>query len=132
MLTGAEFHHIGVACRSFDQEQAKFEALGYRQEAPDVHDPIQRVHVRFLVGGGPRMELVRSDGQPGPLAPWLKSGVKLYHMAYFVEDLTASLASLKSQGARVVVAPVPAAAFGGRNIAFLMLPNLLLVELIER
>lgn len=132
MLLDAEFHHIGVACKDFEQEQSKFAALGYRQESPDVHDPVQRVHIRFLVGGGPRMELVRSDGEPGPLAPWLKSGIKMYHMAYIVKDLSASLASLKSQGARVVVAPVPAAAFGGRNISFVMLPNLLLVELIAQ
>jgi hypothetical protein len=29
-----------------------------------------------------------------------------------------------------VVAPVPAVAFGGRLIAFVMMPNMLLVELI--
>lgn len=132
MLPDAKFHHIGVACKDFDQEQAKFAALGYRQESPDVHDPVQRVHVRFLIGGGPRMELVRSDGEHGLLVPWLKSGIKLYHLAYIVKDLTASLAFLKGQGARVVVAPVRAAAFGDRNISFLMLPNLLLVELIEQ
>jgi methylmalonyl-CoA/ethylmalonyl-CoA epimerase len=132
MLPDAEFHHIGVACKDFDLEQAKFAALGYRQESPDVHDAVQRVHVRFLVGGGPRMELVRSDGQPGPLAPWLKSGIKLYHLAYIVQDLPAALESLKSEGGRVVVAPVPAAAFGGRHICFVMLPNLLLVELIAQ
>jgi methylmalonyl-CoA/ethylmalonyl-CoA epimerase len=132
MLPGAEFHHIGVACKDFDQEQAKFAVLGYRQESPDVHDPVQRVHVRFLIGGGPRMELVRGDGQGGPLAPWLKSGIKLYHMAYVVKDLPLALNFLKTKGARIVVAPVPASAFGGRNISFLMLPNLLLVELIEQ
>jgi len=132
MLPDAEFHHIGVACKDFEQEQAKFAALGYRQESSDVHDPVQRVHVRFLIGGGPRMELVRSDGESGPLAPWLKSGIKMYHMAYIVKNLPTALAFLKSQGARIVVAPVPAAAFGGRNISFVMLPNLLLVELIEQ
>ena len=132
MLLDAEFHHIGVACKDFEQEQARFALLGYRQESPDVHDPVQRVHVRFLVGGGPRMELVCGDGQLGPLAPWLKSGIKLYHLAYLVKDLPAALESLKSQGARVVVSPVSAAAFGGRHISFVMLPNQLLVELIAQ
>lgn len=131
MLPDAEFHHIGVACESFECEQDKFAALGYRQESPDVHDPVQRVYVRFLIGGGPRMELIRGDGQAGPLTAWLKSGVKMYHLAYAVKDMAASMAFLKSQGARVVVDPVPAMAFGGRQISFLMLPNLLLVELIE-
>jgi len=65
-------------------------------------------------------------------APWRKSGIKLYHLAYLVKDLPVALESLKSQGARVVVSPVPAAAFGGRHISFVMLPNLLLVELIAQ
>jgi hypothetical protein len=30
-----------------------------------------------------------------------------------------------------MVAPVPAVAFGGRAIAFLLMPNLLLLELVE-
>jgi methylmalonyl-CoA/ethylmalonyl-CoA epimerase len=132
MITGSEFHHIGLICRSFEAEQCRLEILGYQKESEDVHDPIQKVHVRFLVGGGPRVELVRSDGTPGPLGPWLKSGAKIYHMAYLVDELADALEKAKQQGCKVLVSPVPAAAFGGRRISFVMMPNMLMVEFIEK
>ena len=132
MLNGAEFHHIGLVCRSFEPDQRRLEALGYRQESEDVHDPIQRVHVRFLVGDGPRIELVRSDGTPGPLGPWLKAGAKIYHMAYFVDCMDSALQEAVLQGSKVLVTPVPAVAFGGRKISFVMMPNMLLIELIQK
>lgn len=132
MLNGAEFHHIGLVCRSFELDQERLELLGYRQEAVDVHDPIQRVYVRFLVGGGPRVELVLSDGTPGPLEPWLKTGAKIYHMAYFVDCMDSALQEAVLQGSKVLVTPVPAVAFGGRKISFVMMPNMLLIELIQK
>ncbi len=132
MLPDADFHHIGIACRSFDVEQRKLEMLGYTRESEDFYDPLQRVYVRFLTGGGPRLELVRGDGQQGPLSPWLKSGVKMYHMAYEVAALDMAISNLGEGGAKLLVPPVPAVAFAGRRISFLMLPNMLLVELIEK
>jgi methylmalonyl-CoA/ethylmalonyl-CoA epimerase len=132
MLNGAEFHHIGLVCRSFEPDQLRLEALGYRQESEDVHDPIQRVHVRFLVGGGPRIELVRADGTSGPLESWLKTGSKIYHMAYFVDCIDNAVEEAVLKGCKVLVAPVPAAAFGGKKISFVMMPNMLLVEFIQK
>ena len=124
------FHHIGVACRDLDSETRRLSALGYVVEGPDFSDPTQGVSGRFLVAGGPRLELLVPLGQKGTLTPWLKSGVKLYHLAYETSDIEAAVAHLRGQGAKVVVPPVSAIAFGGRPIAFLMLPNMLLVEII--
>jgi methylmalonyl-CoA/ethylmalonyl-CoA epimerase len=87
---------------------------------------------RFLAGGGPRLELLIPLTSEGHLTPWLKSGVKLYHWAHETSDFEVELGRLRGEGAKVVVAPVPAVAFGGRRIAFLMLPNMLLTELIEK
>lgn len=125
------FHHIGVACRDLDSEARRFASLGYTAEFPDFTDPVQGVTGRFLIGGGPRMELLKSLPGRGILTPWLKTGVKLYHMAYESSDLTAAIDHYRKEGAKLVVPPVPAIAFSGRLIAFLMLPNMLLVELIE-
>lgn len=126
-----QFHHIGVACLNLDRETERFAALGYTAEGADFEDPIQGVRGRFLVGGGPRMELLVSIGPGGVLAPWLKTGQKMYHLAYEVDDIGRRQAELIAAGAKTTVEPVPAAAFGGRRICFLLMPNLLLVELIE-
>jgi len=132
-VTGdASFHHVGVACRDPDREEKTFEALGYRLESAEFFDPIQGIHGRFLIGGGPRLELLRNHAEPGVLTPWLQKGIRFYHLAYETSDLERQAASLAAGGAKQVVAPVPAVAFGGRLISFHMLPNLTLVELISR
>ncbi|HOU59888.1 MAG TPA: VOC family protein [Kiritimatiellia bacterium] len=127
-----QFHHIGVACRDLDAEAACFAAAGYVAEAPDFEDPVQGVAGRFLVGGGPRLELLRPLGGHSVLAPWLKGGAKFYHLAYEVPDLEAALTELRKERAKVVVPPVPAVAFQGRRIAFVLFPNLFLMELIAQ
>lgn len=129
---GLEFHHIGVACRDLDAEERAFALLGYRRERPDFFDPIQGVHGRFIVGGGPRLELLRNDTEPGVLTPWIKKGVRFYHLAYEIDDLELGAAALVETGAKALMKPVPAVAFDGRPICFYMLPNLSLVELIGR
>lgn len=124
------FHHIGVACRELDDETRTLSALGYQREGPDFTDPVQGIAGRFLVGAGPRLELLAPLSETGVLRPWLNAGVKLYHLAYEARDVTAAIADLRAQGARLIVPPTAAVAFSGRKIAFLMLPNLLLSEII--
>jgi methylmalonyl-CoA/ethylmalonyl-CoA epimerase len=125
------FHHIGVACNSLDREAEGFKHLRYMPEGPDFEDPIQGIQGRFLVGQGPRVELLSPLRPGGVLDPWLRRGAKMYHLAYLVADLPLELARLQATGARLVAVPVPAVAFGGRAIAFLMLPNMMLVEFIQ-
>ena len=127
---GLSFHHVGVACRDFDSEERTFGFLGYQREGEDFFDPIQGVHGRFLVGGGPRLELLRNHTEPGVLSSWHQKGVRFYHLAYEADDLERRAEALIASGAKALMKPVPAVAFGGRPICFYMLRNLSLVELI--
>lgn len=133
MLADLEFHHVGVACSDIDTEVGKFAWLGYRAEGPRFTDVRQGVRGLFLAGQTPRLELLEPiDGVPGVLTPWLRSGIKLYHLAYETVDLDAAIARLRQEGAKLVVGAVEAVAFGGRRIAFVMLPNQMLIELIAK
>jgi len=105
--------------------------LSYRLEGPEFLDPIQGIRGQFLAGPGPRLELVCQVEKGGILQPWLDRGAKMYHLAFEVRDLGSELERLSLGGGRLVTGPVPAVAFGGRLIAFVMLPNLMLVELIQ-
>jgi methylmalonyl-CoA/ethylmalonyl-CoA epimerase len=125
------FHHVGVACRDLEVEAAALSALGYRAESEDFIDPRQGIKGRFVIGPGPRLELLTQTEGSRVLEPWLAKGVKAYHQGYEVLDLEAEIERLKSAGAIVVSAPQPAVAFGGRRISFLMLTTMFLVELIE-
>jgi methylmalonyl-CoA/ethylmalonyl-CoA epimerase len=125
------FHHIGVACRDLATETEAFGRLGYEVEGDDFVDPRQGIRGRFIVGPGPRLELL--VGLPGStvLEPWLHKGIKFYHQAFVVESVDISVQELCVRGGRMVAPPVPAVAFNGRHIAFVMLRNLALVELIQ-
>jgi methylmalonyl-CoA/ethylmalonyl-CoA epimerase len=129
---GLAFHHVGVACSDIDAEAQRLAPLGYIREGSEFRDPAQGVRGVFLAGQAPRLELLEAlaGGTDGVLAPWLKQGVKLYHLAYETPSLADAIESLRRARAKLVVAPVAAVAFGGREIAFLMLPNRMLIELI--
>jgi methylmalonyl-CoA/ethylmalonyl-CoA epimerase len=125
------FHHVGVACRELHFEVERLAPLGYRLEGSFFVDNTQGVEGAFLVGGGPRLEILRPVHEEGVLRPWLNAGTKLYHLAYAAGDqLQEEASALRKQGAKLVVPPVAATAFSGAEICFLMLPNMLLVELI--
>ena len=131
-MTGLFFHHLGVACRNIESELTQFALLGYQPEGDVFEDPIQRVRGVFITGMGPRLELLSPLGDSPMLSPWLNKGVKYYHQAYLTADIVAGIDYLCSAGAHVTVEPVAATAFGGRRIAFLLLRNMALVELVEK
>ena len=128
---GYDFHHIGYATTSLEKEQNLFAFLGYHQEGDLFSDPVQGVAGCFLVGMGPRIELLENLPGSTTLTPWINAGIKMYHFAYFVDNLDEALKWARSQRARVTVEPVGAVAFGGRRISFAMFRNGLMLEFIE-
>jgi methylmalonyl-CoA/ethylmalonyl-CoA epimerase len=84
---------------------------------------------QFLIGAGPRLELLEPLPGSDTLAPFLSRGIKCYHHAYEVDSLEESVAALLSEGAKQLAPPVDAVAFDRREV-FLMLKNRWIVELI--
>ena len=129
-VEGLEFHHLGVACESIAAEIEAWASLGYRPEGQAFVDAAQGVRGLFMVGGGPRIELLEATENARTLEPWLKRRVKFYHAGYLVSDLAAAIAALEARGATIARPPAPSVYFGGA-IAFLLMSNLTLIELIE-
>jgi methylmalonyl-CoA/ethylmalonyl-CoA epimerase len=126
-----KFHHIGIACNNIEEEVKKLRGLNYTKISDIFTDNIQGVRGLFLEGEGPRLELLAPTSSLGVLTPWLKSGSKMYHMAYTTDiNLSKEIENLQKEGAKIVVKPTPASAFNQQMISFLMLPNMLLIELI--
>jgi methylmalonyl-CoA/ethylmalonyl-CoA epimerase len=130
MIEGLAFHHIGVACKDLLKNENVYSALGYRRvsEFEDVGLGVCGV---FIEGPGPRLELVADLPDSGVVAPWLTRDSAMYHLAFETDDLAAALVTVSAAGAKVLTRPTPAVAFRGRLIAFVMLRNMALVELIS-
>jgi methylmalonyl-CoA/ethylmalonyl-CoA epimerase len=126
------FHHIGVATEGITEAEGTYAALGYAREGDEFCDHAQGVRGVFIVGPGPRLELLEALGGSNTLDPWLRAGSRMYHLACVVDDHDGTLALARSRfQALVLRSPTPAPAFGGRHIAFVMLRNRAVIEFIE-
>lgn len=98
-----KIEHIGIATERLD------EALGFWRDALGlslVHTEEvaeQGVRVAMLPLGEPRIELLEPTHAGSPVAKFLaKRGPGIHHIAVRVDDIRATLARLKEQGARLI------------------------------
>lgn len=115
-----------------ERELAFFAALGYAQEGEQFSDPLQGIAGCFITGPGPRIELLQNLPGSDTLTPWLNSGIRLYHFAWLVADMTEALRWARLRRAKVTVPPVPSVAFHQRHIAFVIFANGLMIEFVEK
>ena len=128
-------HHLGVAVSEMERALAFYRSvLGFSLVSEVITDPIQKVEVCFLRNApDPNLtiELVHPTEAASPVNGYLSKGVGAYHICYEVGRLEDALADLRAKGCVPIAAPVPAAAFEGRRIAWCMTPTKHLVELLE-
>jgi catechol 2,3-dioxygenase-like lactoylglutathione lyase family enzyme len=127
-------HHIGVAVRDIARAARELEEqFGYRRKSGVIHDPVQTAHAQFLQQDGDRsyVELVSPDGPHSKLVGALKRGGGLNHLCYATDDIDRMCRALSAGGMIVIQEPLPAAAFPGRRIAWLMGGTGILTELVE-
>ncbi len=131
---GLTFHHFGLATARPAEALALLRSLGYVAGEP-VHDPLQKVDLVMCTSAAmPAVEVVYGSDPAAPIAKYLQIGSGLfYHQCFATDDLTASLAALKSAGHRLAcVSPrKPAVLFGGRMVSFYYMPGYGLIELLE-
>lgn len=130
----AALHHIGILVRDIERSAQSYEdRFGYAVHSDVIHDPVQTAYVQFLrgEGAGPLVELVAPDGPESKLSNAIKKGEGLNHLCYFSEAIEDDCRKLRGKGMLVLQLPVPAKAFGGRRIAWLMGSDGLPIELVE-
>lgn len=131
-----KFHHVGIVVASLTEGLAYYrDLLGLTPTTDIVHDPQQQVNLILLADpthpAGATIELIEPATPTSPVARTAASGGGPAHTCYEVDDLPGELARLQSSGALVVRPPTPAPLFGGRRVAFLLLKNRHLIELLE-
>jgi len=119
---GAAFHHIGMVVREIESTCPGLEKF---------FDPVQDVSVAFVNLHGATVEFIEPGSPTSPVTNSLTRGFKLVHICYSVPDLEAAIAHVKQRGFRLIAPPVPAVAFGQRQIAWVFHQALGLYELLE-
>jgi methylmalonyl-CoA/ethylmalonyl-CoA epimerase len=129
-------HHLGFVVHQIQASAPGFvRSLGAAWDGIVYEDPHQRVKVTFLEtsGSDSKIELVEPASENSPVTRFLREhGGGLHHVCYEVEDLDRSLKDFRGRGAVIAKRPLPAVAFAGRRIAWVVTPEKLLVELLER
>ncbi len=114
---------VGVAVRDLEQATALFVDL-FNAVASDVTEvPAYGMRYRMCRVGKVDFELMAPTGETGVIADFLaKRGEGLHHIAFAVDDVAATMASLRGKAVRFVdEAPLsqvlPAVDFAGRAFA---------------
>jgi len=128
-------HHVGYVVKSIEEQAAGFvKSLGATWDQQIIHDPLQGAKVSFLRTpgiGDAQIELVEPAGDSSPVSRFLEKGGGLHHLCYEVTDLAEHLKLIRAAGCVVVRAPMPAAAFQQRLIAWAFTREKLLLEFLE-
>jgi methylmalonyl-CoA/ethylmalonyl-CoA epimerase len=128
-------HHVGYVVKSIEEQAAGFvKSLGATWDQQIIHDPLQGAKVTFLRTpgtGDAQIELVEPAGDNSPVSRFLEKGGGLHHLCYEVTDLGEHLKLIRAAGCVVVRAPMPAAAFQQRLIAWAWTREKLLLEFLE-
>jgi methylmalonyl-CoA/ethylmalonyl-CoA epimerase len=125
--------HIGIVVRSLAEGISHWEKLfGYRQNSTIVTNTRQKVNVVFLSKLDSIMvKLIEPSDETSPIAMFARKGGGIHHICFKSDSVNDSIADLKAQGARLIAAPQPGEAFNNHEIAFLLVPGNLNVELID-
>ncbi len=113
-----KINHIGIAVQSLDAILPFYrDTLGMPfhglEEVPE-----QKVRVAMLGIGEAKIELLEPTSDDSPIAKFIeKNGSGIHHIAYQVEDIESTIATLKQQGARMID-EIPRNGAHGTRIAF--------------
>ena len=137
-------HHIGVVIPKIVDAAKTFEELGLVIRTDPVPDPIQKVSASFVrvdCRNETYIELLEPTDITSPVAKFLTSrGGGLHHLCFEVDDIEAVVIKMQRKGYRMVCPPVECIGYDRnfkRNpvkpsrIAFFLLPNRLLIELLQ-
>lgn len=126
-----EFHHLGIATKSIDKEFLSYALLGYAKEAEFI-DPNQGVKGLFLTAKNqPRLELLENLPESNTLDYFLKQGIKIYHFGFLVEDVQNAFEVFTKKLNAKIVRELRFSEYFGGQIGFVMLGNMMIIELIE-
>ena len=132
-MENLKFAHIGIVVKDIRAfGELLTQVFGAVAVSDIVEDPAQQALLQMFRIGDGLLELIAPATDDSHVQTVLKrSGESLLHLCFETDDLDAELRRLRSQGVLVFRPPTPAVLFGEKRVAFVMLPNQMVVELVE-
>ncbi|MGE5340275.1 MAG: VOC family protein [Candidatus Omnitrophota bacterium] len=131
-----KLHHIGKVVNDLNEAIAYHrETFGFEPLGEPVIDPIQDVNVVLLgcgYGPGLTIELITPASPNSPVNKFLKKGGGLHHLSFEVENIQASIDTLRASGALILGNVVPSTAHHQAPSVWLYTRSKELIELIEK
>ena len=133
-----EFDHLGIIVKSLETEIPIYQKMGYIEDSKIFQDDNQQMRGIFLKplentvrGGDLRIELVEDLSESKSFRKMLGSYCgRVYHIAYKVNNLEKNIENIINSLDARVLSPVKPAAYY-KNVCFLFLNNLQIIELVE-
>lgn len=113
--------HLGIAVESIAAARSFYEALGLHITQEETI-PREQVRTAMLPIAGSRIELLEPTAPDSAVGRFLqKRGPGLHHVALHVDDIAATLASLKARGVRIISEEIQTGA--GGHLYFFVHPS---------
>ena len=126
-----KINHVGYLVKNFPAAKAKFEALGYKASG-DTHDTLRLVDICFMERDGYVIEIVSPYDEKSVVAGMMKKYKNApYHICYETNDFEHDVNGLIEHGYIKWNEPLPAPAFGGRRVVFLVNHHIGMIELLD-
>jgi len=111
-------HHVGVAVEDLDEAISSYERLFGAELAGRQTQDEQGVEAASLAVGNGHVELLAALAPDTAVGRFLaRRGPGMHHVAYEVDDISAELARLEGEGARLIDA-TPRRGLFGTEVAF--------------
>ena len=130
MTSPLKLHHVGCAVPSIEEGLKPYtQALGFSRVSPIIEVTSQQVRVCFIeTAPGVFIELVQGLGENSPVSSFLKRRQYFYHVCYSTPNVRATVEHLAANGFNRL-SVFTSEAFNGTDCAFLLSPEMALVEL---
>lgn len=130
-----KLEHIGIIVKDLEQAKQYYENhFGFKAISQIIDEPEQKVKIIFVETGslGPSIELIQPVSEDSAVYIFLKkTGGRLHHLSYEVEDLDKAIEHFKNLKAVIVGKIYPGAGHNHRRVVWFYTVFKELIELIE-
>lgn len=124
------FAHVGYATKSIEKELSHFYSLGFTDASDFFIDTAQQMRAKIVQNSGTQVELVEPLDDTSHLHTILKKKINMYHMAFYTAQFDSEIERLSGEG--ILIKEATFSKFFNGRIAFILLQNRLMVEIIEQ